>query len=94
MRGDNVEVREAPHQGPDVVLVHDQKMTERKLCAGRIDGNDAGREFFNGIDDMLAIDGVAGEVKARFFEAALKNNAAGFVVKAAVSVAVERNEAA
>ena len=88
MRGDNVNFGKMPHKGTHVVLIHDQQMSKWKLGARGINRDDSGRVFFYCVDNVLAIDGVSGEIKTRFFKVAFKNDAGSFLAKTAVPVAV------
>lgn len=51
-----------------------------------INRDDSGRVFFYCVDNVLAIDGVSGEIKTRFFKVAFKNDAGSFFAETAVPV--------
>lgn len=89
--GDDIEFREAVHQRTDVVLIHDQQMPERELSACGVDGDNAGLEFFDCVDDMLAVNGVSGQVKALFFRGALEYDAACLFAEARGLISVHGN---
>ena len=77
VRGYHLERREAVHQRPYVILVHDDEVPERILRTRSVDCYDAGLELFDGSHNALTVDCVAGQVEGFRLRRTFKDDPGG-----------------